>query len=109
MLTSQSRKLTIELKDAERDYADALRRKEKLEDRIVELKLQSSSAEKELKDMQERRDNAMVECDMLKLESNHLKKALSGKASEVYTWEYCEAVLKAFTEGRAENVARTAW
>jgi len=104
MLTTQSRKLTIELKNAERDHAEALRRKEILKEQIVELKLQSSSAEKELKEIQDQRDNAMVECDMLKLEGNNLKKALSSKASEVFTLENRKYQLEMSMQERKKEI-----
>jgi len=104
MLSNQRRKLDVELRNTERRRQTAQQQQKTLLDQIAELDLLSSSAALELAQIQEQRDAAMVEHDVMKLEGKRLKSILSAKADEVFGLENRRFQLRMSMEERKKEI-----
>ncbi|KAI1882832.1 hypothetical protein AGOR_G00238970 [Albula goreensis] len=87
MLAQQLKKLQDEIRYAKKETEKTGEQKGDLTEKIEELNLFNDTSEKELKKLRFKKQDAMVEDNMVKLEVKHLRDLLYNKADSVFSLE----------------------
>lgn len=104
MLVEQRKKLDNELRRSKWEQEKLTHDKATLDEAIAEMTLENSSIDKQLSTIKEQRDDRMVEHDVMKLELNRLKNALSTKTDEVFGLENRKEQLRMSMQERRKEV-----
>eukprot|EP00968_Pinguiococcus_pyrenoidosus_P024199 scaffold4390_cov264-Pinguiococcus_pyrenoidosus.AAC.6 len=104
MLAQQCRRLNNELRIALRVRTESENEQLSLKNRIAELELENGTAERQLGHSTERRNQAMVQHDVMRLELKRLRDMLTKKADEVFSLENRKQQLELSMEERKAEI-----
>lgn len=103
-LTTQLKKLSDDLRRANRDLTKGSSEKKDIASKIGELSLHNDSSERELKDTTSRKQDLMVEENILKLEIKRLRDQLHDRANDVLSLEERRLLLDTAMKERRQEV-----
>lgn len=83
MVTSEHKRVLGEVKLLRQRIMDKDKEKARLEEKVVELTLEVESHEHEMKELSKKKEDVLVQHDVLKLNINRLRQLLRGRADEV--------------------------
>ncbi|XP_065679136.1 coiled-coil domain-containing protein 39 isoform X2 [Hydra vulgaris] len=104
ILTIQLKKLSDDLRRANRDFIKIVEEDNSLDVKIGELTLHNESSELELKKLIKCKEELMVEKNILKLDIKRLREQLHNKTNEVLTLEDFRLMLDASMKERCQDI-----
>uniref|UniRef100_A0A7M5X734 Coiled-coil domain-containing protein 39 n=2 Tax=Clytia hemisphaerica TaxID=252671 RepID=A0A7M5X734_9CNID len=104
MLTAQLKKLGDDLRRANRDLSKGEDETKNLTNKIGELTLHNDSSERELRNIKNKKEDLMVDENLLKLEIKRLRDQLFNRATEVLSLEDRRLLLETAMKERRQEI-----